>query len=104
NKISNCVFLADRVEKKLPELISKKIKPDVIVFDPPRSGLDDAVINELRQAKIPRIVYVSCNPSTLAKNIAKLLDLYEIKYIQPIDMFPHTSGVESVTLLKLSNQ
>jgi len=103
NKIKNCIFVADRVEKSLPELLQKKIKPDVIVFDPPRSGLDDSVIDEVRLAKISRIVYVSCNPSTLAKNLAKLLDSYTIEYIQPIDMFPHTASVESITLLKLKN-
>jgi len=101
NKIKNAVFFADRVEKILPELLESTAKPDIIVLDPPRSGLEDAVIVELLKAKLSKIVYVSCNPSTLAKNIAQMTELYEIAYIQPIDMFPHTAGVESLTVLTL---
>lgn len=101
NQIKNVAFLADRVEKMLPELLAKPKKPDIIVFDPPRSGLEEPVIDVLLQAKIAKIIYVSCNPSTLAKNLDRLMTAYVISYIQPIDMFPHTSSVESITVLTL---
>jgi len=101
NKVKNVQFIQDRVERCLPGLIEKKGKPDVIVFDPPRTGLDEAIIKTLLEAKIKKMIYVSCNPSTLAKNISQLSELYDIKYIQPIDMFPHTASVESITLLSL---
>jgi len=101
NRVKNVSFVQDRVERALPVLLAKKGVPDVIVFDPPRTGLEDAVIDEIIRAKAPRLVYVSCNPSTLAKNLHDLESSYDIAYIQPIDMFPHTAGVESLTLLTL---
>lgn len=101
NKIKNVHFIADRVERILPELISKSKKPDIILFDPPRSGLDSAVITELKKTEIEKIIYVSCNPSTLAKNLAELMPMYQVQYIQPIDMFPHTASVESIVLMTL---
>jgi 23S rRNA (uracil1939-C5)-methyltransferase len=101
NKIKNAVFFAERVEKILPELLADAAKPDIIVLDPPRTGLDNDVIVELLKAKIKKIIYVSCNPSTLAKNVAQMTEFYEIAYIQPIDMFPHTASVESLTVLTL---
>lgn len=63
-------------------------------------GLDDRVINALLKNKAKKVIYVSCNPSTLAKNLKHLLKGYTIEYIQPLDMFPHTASVESITLLK----
>ncbi|MDD3124085.1 MAG: 23S rRNA (uracil(1939)-C(5))-methyltransferase RlmD, partial [Candidatus Izemoplasmatales bacterium] len=77
------------------------VAPDIIIFDPPRSGLDQSVIQELLNAKVKKLIYVSCNPSTLAKNLNDLDSLYKVEYIQPIDMFPQTASVESVVLLKL---
>ncbi|MFA5006178.1 MAG: 23S rRNA (uracil(1939)-C(5))-methyltransferase RlmD [Candidatus Izemoplasmatales bacterium] len=103
NRVKNVSFVQDRVERALPLLLAKKGVPDVIVFDPPRTGIDDAVIAEVVKAKAPRLVYVSCNPSTLAKNLHDLEPYYDISYIQPIDMFPHTAGVESLTLLLRKN-
>lgn len=101
NHINNVTFIHDRVEKALPQIIQRRIKPDVIIFDPPRTGLDPNLIETLLNAKINKMIYVSCNPSTLAKNIKDLSVLYKIDYIQPIDMFPHTASVESITLLSL---
>jgi len=103
NRIKNVSFIQDRVEKALPLLLAKKGVPDVILFDPPRTGLEDAVIAETIRVKAPRLVYVSCNPSTLAKNLNDFEPFYDIAYIQPIDMFPHTAGVESLTLLIRKN-
>jgi len=101
NKVKNVTFIHDRVEKALPALLEKKIRPDVIVFDPPRTGLEASVVKTLKDSKIKKMIYVSCNPSTLAKNISELSDLYNVEYIQPIDMFPHTASVESITLMTL---
>ncbi len=101
NHAKNVQFIQDRVERVLPTIIEKKNTPDVIMFDPPRSGLDDSLIKTLKAAKIKKMIYVSCNPSTLAKNIAELSSLYDVSLIQPIDMFPHTASVESITLLTL---
>jgi len=101
NKIKNVAFLAERVEKALPELLAKPQKPDILVCDPPRSGLEDPMLDMLVKSLIPKIVYVSCNPSTLAKNLSRLVSLYDVVSIQPIDMFPHTSNVESITVLTL---
>ncbi len=100
NGIHNVHFIEDHVEGAFPELLRKNINPDVLVLDPPRAGLDEKVLKAILATRISKIIYVSCNPSTLAKNLHYLLNVYEIEYIQPIDMFPHTSGVESLTLLR----
>ncbi len=101
NGFDNIKFIEGHVEGELPALIDKKIYPDVVLLDPPRKGLAESVINAILKTKPRQIVYISCNPSTLAKNIKNLLDKYEIDSIQPIDMFPNTASVESLTLLKL---
>jgi 23S rRNA (uracil-5-)-methyltransferase RumA len=100
NGVKNIQFIQDHVEGALPKLISRNIKPDILVLDPPRSGMSDAVIDTVRQVLPKQIIYVSCNPSTLAKNISDLTDKYRVVSINPIDMFPQTASVESVTLLE----
>ena len=101
NEISNITFYSDRIETRFPKLIDENIKPNMIVLDPPRSGLDDKVINSLLNMKAEKIFYISCNASSLAKNLNKLLDLYKIEYIRPYDFFTETALVESVCCLKL---
>jgi len=101
NGIKNVSFICDHVEGALPKLIANGVKPDILVLDPPRAGLPEEIVKLIVKTKIKKIIYVSCNPSTLAKNIAGLESKYEVCYIQPLDMFPHTANVESVTLLKL---
>jgi 23S rRNA (uracil-5-)-methyltransferase RumA len=101
NNITNIEMIAEHVEGALPRLLAKGVTPDIIIFDPPRSGLDQSVIQELLNAKVKKLIYVSCNPSTLAKNLNDLDSLYKVEYIQPIDMFPQTASIESVTLLIL---
>lgn len=101
NNITNVRFVADQVERAIPQMIIHNGTPDVILFDPPRSGLEESTIQMLKKTKIPKIIYISCNPSTLAKNLADLIELYTIQTIQPIDMFPHTASVESITLLTI---
>ncbi len=87
-------------EDVLPKLVNIGIDFDVAVVDPPRSGCEERVLQTFVQVQVERIVYVSCNPSTLARDLKFLVNRgYEIKEIQPIDMFPHTYHVECVVLV-----
>ncbi len=102
NNITNAEYLAGDTEKLLTDLIeNRKIKPDVIVVDPPRKGLDNKTVENILKIKPNRVVYVSCNPATLMRDLSKLESKYKIKEIQPVDMFPFTSHVECVAVLKL---
>jgi 23S rRNA (uracil1939-C5)-methyltransferase len=78
-------------------------KPDVIITDPPRNGMHPDVVEQILQAAPSRIVYVSCNPATQARDIALMGEQYKIKAIQPLDMFPHTHHVENIVLLEKTN-
>jgi len=104
NRIENVEFVSGHVETEMPRLIKSKIKPDVVVVDPPRKGLSKHVIDALIKTEPRQIVYISCNPSTLAKNISELENKYQVIQIQPIDMFPNAASVESITILKRLNQ
>lgn len=105
NKVENTEFFAGEVEKILPELIEKrKILADVAFIDPPRKGCDNVTIETLLKIMPQKIVYVSCNPATLARDIHLLEEKYELKQVQPVDMFGFTSHIETVTLLTLKNQ
>jgi len=75
------------------------IHPDLIIIDPPRKGCDSEMITLLKTISAPRLVYVSCDPATLARDLKDLSDLYTVEWIQPIDMFGHTAHVESVASL-----
>ena len=102
NQVDNVNFIAGDVEKILGELIHKnKIVPDIVMVDPPRKGLADKSIENILQMKPRRLVYISCNPATLMRDLAKLENLYEVKRIDPVDMFPFTSHVECVTVLQM---
>ena len=102
NQIENIKFYSGDVEKILPELINtEKIKPDVVFVDPPRKGLDNKTIEILNKTKPEQIIYISCNPATMVRDLQKLENDYIIKEIQPVDMFPYTSHVECVSLLCL---
>lgn len=104
NKIENAEFYAGDVEEVLPKIIEKEnIEPSVVFVDPPRKGLDIKTIGVLKNLKPEKIVYISCNPATLARDLALLDEDYDIKEIQPVDMFPFTSHVENVCTLKLFN-
>nr|WP_270620379.1 23S rRNA (uracil(1939)-C(5))-methyltransferase RlmD [[Clostridium] innocuum] len=98
NGCEHVSFLCDDAANKLTYL-SKKRSIDVLVVDPPRSGLDDAMLECILRSKIKNIIYVSCNPATLGKNLAVLSSRYNVDRIQPIDIFPHTPHVETVVLL-----
>lgn len=102
NNISNVEFIAGDTEKVLDDLINnKKVIPNVVMVDPPRKGLDNTSIENLLKIKPKRIVYISCNPASLVRDLAKFEDEYTIGDIQPVDMFPYTSHVECVVVLKL---
>jgi 23S rRNA (uracil1939-C5)-methyltransferase len=102
NKITNIEFFAGVMEKILNEdFFEKHGKPDVIITDPPRAGMHDKVIKQILQVQPDRIVYVSCNPATQARDIALMDKDYYVDKVQPVDMFPQTHHVENVVLLKL---
>ena len=101
NSIDNASFVCDDASRFIVDLAKIKEKMDVVFLDPPRKGLDEPLINSLLTLKPEKIVYVSCNPSTLARDLKLFLDKYDIKEVQPVDMFPHTYHVETVALLEL---
>jgi 23S rRNA (uracil-5-)-methyltransferase RumA len=94
-------YVPGKAEEVLPKWVKKGWHPDVVVVDPPRTGLDGQLLQTILQVKPSKVVYVSCNPSTLAKDIQTLSKDYQVEYIQPVDMFPQTSHVECVSLLVL---
>ena len=99
NKINNVKFVcADAADKLL--YLSKTKMIDTLIVDPPRSGLDENMLACVLRSKIKNVVYVSCNPSTLAKNLSILKERYEIEKVIPIDLFPQTAHVESITILR----
>lgn len=102
NNIENAEFFVGDVEKTLPEFIKqRKIKPDVVFLDPPRKGCDKTALETILQIKPEKIVYVSCNPATLARDLKILEEKYELKDISICDMFPYTYHVESVAVMCL---
>ncbi|MBL4625390.1 MAG: 23S rRNA (uracil(1939)-C(5))-methyltransferase RlmD [Flavobacteriales bacterium] len=102
NKITNTTFFAGDMKDVLnDEFISKNGKPDVVITDPPRAGMHEAVTRKILAIKAKRVVYVSCNPATQARDLEILSEKYAICKVQPVDMFPHTHHVENVVLLSL---
>ena len=100
NGIANAQFHAGKAEELLPPFVQNGLRADVIVVDPPRKGLDPAVIHAVAEAAPSRVVYVSCNPATLARDAGLFASVgYQVKKVQPVDMFCWTSGVETVVLL-----
>lgn len=101
NNITNAEFYVGDVEEVLSNLLeNKKVIPDVIFVDPPRKGLDNNTINNILKVLPNRIIYISCNPATLVRDLKLLEEKYEIKEIQPVDMFPYTSHVETISVLE----
>lgn len=104
NNIENANFLVGDVENELPKLIEREnIKPDVVFIDPPRKGCEKTAIETLLKLRPKKIVYISCNPATLARDLKLLEESYEIKEITPVDMFPFTSHVECIAQLQIYN-
>ncbi|SDT60916.1 23S rRNA (uracil1939-C5)-methyltransferase [Mucilaginibacter mallensis] len=104
NNITNTKFYAgDMKDVLVPEFIAEHGKPDVIITDPPRAGMHPDVVARLMEIEAPKIVYVSCNAATQARDLLVLKEKYDTVKIQPVDMFPHTQHVENVVLLVLRN-
>ena len=102
NGITNCSFFAGDMKDILtPAFIAEHGRPDVIITDPPRAGMHPDVIKTIMQAAPQRIVYVSCNPASQARDLQALSGMYRITDVQPVDMFPHTQHVENVCRLTL---
>ena len=102
NEVNNVTFYAGDVKDILTEEFSiKHGKPDVLITDPPRAGMHEKVVEMLLQLESPRIVYVSCNPATQARDLKLLSEKYRLLKVRPVDMFPHTHHIESVALLEL---
>lgn len=102
NNVDNIEFYSGDVEKVLANLLEKKqIYPNVVIVDPPRKGLEKNTIETILAVKPEKVVYISCNPATMARDLEMMSGEYEIKEIQPVDMFPFTSHVECVSLLCL---
>jgi 23S rRNA (uracil1939-C5)-methyltransferase len=101
NNINNTTFFAGDMKDILTnDFVNENGKPDVIITDPPRAGMHEDVINVLLNSAPEKIVYVSCNPATQARDIHLLDGDYAVEKVQPVDMFPHTHHVENVVLLK----
>lgn len=104
NQIKNVVFHTGDVRKMMMEgLFGREGKPDLIVLDPPRAGLHQDILPLLIDSGAPKIIYVSCNPATQARDLKVLCTAYEHRISQPVDMFPHTAHIENVTLLELKS-
>ena len=102
NDVKNIEFYSGDVENIFSDLMkNKQVYPDIIVLDPPRKGLDKNTINNILAVEPKKVVYISCNPATMVRDIKILEESYEVKEIQPVDMFPFTSHVECCSVLKL---
>jgi 23S rRNA (uracil1939-C5)-methyltransferase len=97
NRIQNCQFICKDIKEGLREITDR---PDVVVIDPPRAGMHKDVTKLVGEMSCDRVVYLSCNPATLARDLALLKEVYRLEEVQPIDMFPHTYHIESVARLE----
>ena len=100
NSIDNCKFFAGDMSKMLTgEFVEEHGNPDVVITDPPRAGMHPDVVAQLAHCRARRIVYVSCNPATQARDLEWLSEQYIVRKVQPVDMFPHTFHIESIAVL-----
>jgi len=100
NGVKNATFHTGNLLPHLDRWHKEGFKTDVFIVNPPRSGLDIRFIHYLQEHPVKKLIYVSCNPSTLAKNINHLQSSYKLRYVQPIDMFPQTSNIETIAVLE----
>lgn len=100
NGLNNCFFRAGKVEKLLESLLAE-VPPDLVIVDPPRAGLHPKVVKRLAQLRLQQLIYVSCNPAALARDLEELLTVYHVKEVQPVDLFPQTGHMETVVHLAL---
>jgi 23S rRNA (uracil1939-C5)-methyltransferase len=101
NGVRNSSFFAGDVRTAMRPLLERAGRPDVLVVDPPRAGLSAKIVRRVLEAEAKRIVYVSCNPTTLAPNARQIADAgYRLTAVRPVDMFPQTPHIECVALLE----
>lgn len=100
NEVENIDFILGDVEEAFDKLLKSNIKPNVVFVDPPRKGLDNKTIENLKDLQLEKLVYVSCNPATLMRDLQSLEEVYNVKSITPVDNFCYSSHVEVVTLLE----
>ncbi len=102
NGIENTEFIVGDMKDIFNDKLFKQFgKADVIILDPPRAGIHENVVIALKKVQAKKIVYISCNPATQARDLALLADLYTIEEVQPVDMFPHTHHVENIVSLAI---
>lgn len=102
NELEHCSFFAgDVAQVCTDEFFEEHGKPDVIITDPPRAGMHETLVKQILKMRAPKVVYVSCNPATQARDLQLLCESYKTTRIQPVDMFPHTHHIENVVLLEL---
>jgi 23S rRNA (uracil1939-C5)-methyltransferase len=102
NGLDKCLFYAgDVADICTDEFFAAHGRPDVIITDPPRAGMSEKLVRQLLRMRAPRVVYVSCNPATQARDLALLDEAYKVIRLQPVDMFPHTHHIENIALLEL---
>ena len=100
NGLENIAFVAGDLGKMFDDaFVAQYGQPDVVITDPPRAGMHPKVVDQLLKLAPEKIVYVSCNPATQARDIALLTEKYSVEAVQPVDMFPQTHHVENVALL-----
>ena len=105
NGVDNTQFFAGDVRTAIRPLLEQAGRPDVVVVDPPRAGLSQKIVRRILEAEAQRIVYVSCNPTTLAPNARQIVDAgYELHTVRPVDMFPQTPHIECVALLERTGE
>ena len=96
NGVTNCTFMRGDIRQCLSLI---RDKPDLMIIDPPRAGMHKDVVKQVLQLGVERIIYVSCNPATLARDLGMMQDVYRPLEVQPVDMFPHTYHIEAVAKL-----
>jgi 23S rRNA (uracil1939-C5)-methyltransferase len=98
NNALNCRFILGDIRERLSDI---RFKPDVLIIDPPRAGIHEEILKGIMRMAVKRVVYVSCNPATMARDIGRMSDRYLVEEIQPVDMFPHTYHIEAVAKMVL---
>ena len=104
NKVDNIEFIQGDVEVAFNKMLDNGVKPSVVIVDPPRKGLDNKTVQNLCNLKLDRLVYVSCNPATLMRDLQVLEDVYKIDSITPVDNFCYSSHIECVAVLKIKEK